>query len=96
MLHWDKTYSYLTDGNDENKKAKGTKQCLKKEILEFDDYKHSLKATQFQNKANEWEKNKGCVIGLRENHGEFAKKNKFLFKSQQRIRRENYNVFTDE
>ena len=27
------TYSYTTDSNDEDKKAKGTIKCLKKEIL---------------------------------------------------------------
>ena len=27
------TYSYITDSNDEDKKAKGTIKCLKKEIL---------------------------------------------------------------
>ena len=29
-----KTYSYLTDDNDENKKAKCTKTCVKKEKFE--------------------------------------------------------------
>ena len=28
-----KTYSYLTDDNDENKKAKDTKKCVKKDLL---------------------------------------------------------------
>ena len=27
------TYSYITDSNDEDKKAKGTIKCFKKEIL---------------------------------------------------------------
>ena len=39
-------YSYLTDNNDENKKAKGTKKCVIKRTLKFDDYKHCLEATQ--------------------------------------------------
>ena len=35
-----KTYSYLKDNNDENKKAKGTKKCVIKRKLKFQDYKN--------------------------------------------------------
>ena len=34
-----KTYSCLKENNDENKKAKGTKKCLKKRKLKFRYYK---------------------------------------------------------
>ena len=34
-----KTYSYLTDNNDEDKRAKGTKKCAIKRKLKFEDYK---------------------------------------------------------
>ena len=37
-----KTYSYLTDDCKEHKKAKGTKKCLIKRMIKFDDYKHGL------------------------------------------------------
>ena len=37
-----KTYSYLTDDGKENKKAKGTKKCLIKRMIKFDDYKKCL------------------------------------------------------
>ena len=37
-----KTYSYLTDDCEENKKAKGTKKCVIKRRLKFSDYKDSL------------------------------------------------------
>ena len=37
-----KTYSYLTDDNKEDKKAKGTKKCVIKRIIKFDDYKNCL------------------------------------------------------
>ena len=37
-----KTYSYLTDDSDENKKAKGTKRVSCEKHLEFEDYKHCL------------------------------------------------------
>ena len=37
-----KTYSYLTDDGNSNKKAKGTKKCVIKRILKFNDYKNCL------------------------------------------------------
>ena len=37
-----KTYSYLTDDRKEDKKAKGTKKCIIKRMIKFDDYKNSL------------------------------------------------------
>ena len=37
-----KTYLYLTDDYKENKKAKGTKKCVIKGMIKFDDYKNCL------------------------------------------------------
>ena len=37
-----KTYSYLTDDCKEDKKAKGTKKCVTKRRLKFNDYKDYL------------------------------------------------------
>ena len=37
-----KTYLYLTDDCKEDKKAKGTKKCVIKRIIEFNDYKNCL------------------------------------------------------
>ena len=37
-----KTYSYLTDDGKENKKAKGTKKCVIKRMIKFNDYKNCL------------------------------------------------------
>ena len=37
-----KTYSYLTDDDKEDKKAKGTKKCVIKRMIKFDDYKNCL------------------------------------------------------
>ena len=37
-----KTYSYLTDNGKEDKKAKGTKKCVIKRMIKFDDYKNCL------------------------------------------------------
>ena len=45
-----KTYNYLADDNNENKKAKGTKKCIIKRKLKFEDYKSCLQASQLENK----------------------------------------------
>ena len=37
-----KTYSYLTDDCKEDRKAKGTKKCVIKRMIKFDDYKNCL------------------------------------------------------
>ena len=37
-----KTYSYLADDCRENKKVKGTKKCVIKRMIKFDDYKNCL------------------------------------------------------
>ena len=39
-----KTYSYLTDNSNKNWKVKGTKKCLIKRELKFEDYKICLEA----------------------------------------------------
>ena len=36
------TYSYLTDDSKEDKKSKGTKKCVIKKMIKFDDYKKCL------------------------------------------------------
>ena len=63
-----KRYSYLRDDNDENKKAKGTKKCVVKRKLKFEDYNHCLEATQLENKINQLEKTKVAIDSLEENH----------------------------
>ena len=37
-----KTYSFLTNNGKEDKKAKGTKKCIIKKIIKFNDYKKCL------------------------------------------------------
>ena len=37
-----KTYSFLTDDGNEDKKAKGTKKCIIKKKIKFNDYKKCL------------------------------------------------------
>ena len=53
-----KTYSYLKENNDEDKKAKGTKKCIIKRKLKFESYKNCLEAARIENKINYLEKNK--------------------------------------
>ena len=37
-----KTYSYLMDDDSETKKSKGTKKCVIKRMLKFNDYKNCV------------------------------------------------------
>ena len=57
-----KTYSYLIDDGSEDKKARGTKQCITKRKLKYKDYKNCLEATQLKSKINYLEKNEHDVI----------------------------------
>ena len=45
-----KTYSYLIDYGSEDKKAKGTKKCVIKTKLKFEDFKYCLEGTQLDDK----------------------------------------------
>ena len=51
-----KTYSYLIDDNDRNKKTKGTKKCVIKQKIKFEDYENCLEANQLKNETNHSEK----------------------------------------
>ena len=61
-----KTYSYLTNNNNEDKKAKSTKEDVIKRKLKFEDCKHCLEAK---------EKNRVEVDNLREYHAEVIRNN---------------------
>ena len=52
-----KTYSYLTDDCEEDKKAKGTKKCIIKRRLKFSDYKDCLLNNEIMLKSQERFKN---------------------------------------
>ena len=60
-----KSYSYLIDHGSEVPKAKGTKKCVIKRKLEFENYKNCLEATQVENKVNCLEKNKINIDSLK-------------------------------
>ena len=54
-----KTYSYLTDDCKENKKAKGTKKCVIKRIIKFNDYKNCLLKDEVVLKSQQRFRSKG-------------------------------------
>ena len=54
-----KTYSYLTDGGKEDKKAKGTKECVIKRMIKFNDYKNCLLNGEVVLKSQQRLKSKG-------------------------------------
>ena len=60
-----KTYSYLIDDSSEDKKAKGTKKCVIKRKLKFENYKNCLEATQIENKISCQEKNYINIDGIK-------------------------------
>ena len=51
-----KTYRYLIDNVSEGAKAKGTKKCVIKRKIKFENYKTCLVATQIENKVNHLKK----------------------------------------
>ena len=57
-----KTYSYLTDHCKENKKAKGTKKCVIKRMIKFNDYKNCLLKDEVILKSQQRFKSKGHNI----------------------------------
>ena len=54
-----KTYSYLTDDCKEDKKAIGTKKCVTKRMIKFDDYKKCLLNGEVILKSQQRFKSKG-------------------------------------
>ena len=91
-----KTYSYLKDNNDEDKKIKGTKKYVIKRKLNFQDYKNCLEVAQIENKISHLKKKTIYVDSLKEDQKELIKKKKLILKTQQRFRSEKHNVFTEE
>ena len=48
-----KTCSYLKDDGDENKKEKGTKKCVIKRKIKFEDYNYCFGASRLENKVKQ-------------------------------------------
>ena len=91
-----KTYNYLIDDGNEDKKAKGTKKCVIKRKLKFKFYKNCLEATKLDSKIKYLEKNKINIDSLKRNHKKFTRNNKSILKTQQRFKSERHNIFTEE
>ena len=73
-----KTYIYLKENNDENKKAKDTKKCVIKRKRKFQDYIDSLKGARLVRKINYLEKKTHiCVECLKTHQKYFVIKNYF-------------------
>ena len=70
-----KTYSYLKENNDEDKKAKGTKKYVIKRKPLFQDYKNCLRAAKIENKIVYYlDKKKINLDCFKEDQKEFLKK----------------------
>ena len=68
-----KTYSYLINDGSEDEKAKETKKIFIKIKIKFEDYKHSLEATQAGNNS--------LVENFRENHKQLIQNNNLMLKT---------------
>ena len=86
-----KTYSYSKDNNDEDKKRKGTKKCVVKRKLKFQDYKIWLGAAQVKRKIIIQKKITLIDIVFRKIKKNLLK-NKLILKTQQRLKSERHNV----
>ena len=76
-----KTYSYLSEKHDEDKKVKGTKKCVIKRKLKFKDHNNCLRTSQIQNIINYLKKKEIDVDCLKK---EFIQK-RCTLKTQQRF-----------
>ena len=81
-----KTYSFLIDNGNENKKTKDTKMCAIERKIKSENHKNCLEATQLENKINHLEKNEINIDFPEKDHKDFIKNNKLIFKTQQRIK----------
>ena len=87
-----KTSGYLID----EKKAKGTKMCVIKRKIIFENYKNCLEVTQLDSKIHYLQRNKIDIDILKNNHTEFIKNNEIIIKKQYRFKSETHNIFTEE
>ena len=82
-----KTYSYLTDDCEEYKKAKGTKKCVIKRRIKFNDYKDCLLNNQIVLKSQQRFKN--------ERHDVYTQEiNKIALSSNNDIRLQTFDRIT--
>ena len=77
-------------------RQKGHKKCLIKRKFKFQDYKNCLEATPIENKTNHFAQNKFDVDSLKEDQKKIIKIDKLILKTQQRLRSEKDNMFTEK
>ena len=65
-----KICSYLKNNNDEDKKAKGTKNCVMQSKIKFQDYKNCLEEAQIERKIKYLQKTE---FSLKEDQKELVK-----------------------
>ena len=58
-------YSYLIDDGNEDKKVKGTKKCVIKRKLKYENYKNCLEAAKLKNEIKYLEKNKTNIDSVK-------------------------------
>ena len=80
-----KTYSYLIDGRNKDEKAKGTKKCVIKRELKFENDKNYLETTHFENKINHLEKIKIDIVSLVTKENKEFIRNKLILKNTAKI-----------
>ena len=68
------------------KKAKGTKKCVVKRKLKFENYKNLLEATQLESKRNHLENNEIHLHSLKKDYKEFIKNNTLILKTRKDLK----------
>ena len=79
------------------KKAKGTKKCVIKRKIKFENYRNCLEAIQLDDKTKYLEKkNEINLDSLKKERKKITKYNKLILEIQQRFKSEMRNVSTEE
>ena len=79
------------------KKAKGTKKCVIKRKIKFENYRNCLEAIQLDDKTKYLEKkNEINLDSLKKERKKIIKYNKLILEIQQRFKSEMRNVSTEE
>ena len=77
-----KTYSYSIGDDSEDKNRKGTKKCVLKKKLKFENCQNCFEGTQFDNKINYLGKDKINNSSFKRENKWFIKNNRLILKTQ--------------
>ena len=91
-----KTYGYLADNIDKNKKEKDIKKFAIKWKRKFKDSKICLEANQLKNEINISEKSKLDLDSLKLNHKEFIQNKRLKIKSNKNLKVRNKGINKEE